>query len=129
MENEINGKILIGNSFPLALIRRDVEIHVKTLGEAKDILKDTQHFSFWGHENTMEAAGLALGCDLTPKTTRPALALDGEGFPMLDGVSFTSCLVCSPEYRAGYRPAIGEEVPSDAILGWSALLIDWTPHF
>ena len=81
--------------------------------------------SFWGHPGTLDAVSRAVGRDVTPAAERPAVQLDAEGLPVLDGLVFRECWVMSPEYRAGFRPAAGAGVPADAIVGWQALLIFW----
>ena len=118
--------ILIGNTFPFALLRRDANIRTLTLDALRAELVDSNIASFWGHENTRAAAEALLGgVSLRPVTERPALTLSPDGLPMLDGVVFRTCFVLAPDYRPGYRPALGEEpIPSD-ILGWHALRIDW----
>ena len=123
--NAISGKLLVGNSFPFSLLRRDVDVRVLSQEEARTLLASRDHVSFWGHANTLSSAETAMGCGLKPATERPALTLDADNFPFLDGVSFRDCLICSPEYRPGFRPAVGEEVPPDAILGWHTLLLIW----
>jgi hypothetical protein len=35
------------------------------------------------------------------------------------------CWVLSPDYPPGFRPAIGEEVTDDKIIGWQVLKIKW----
>ena len=118
-------RILIGNTFPTSLFRSDAAVHVVSVDEVRSVLSGAEIHSFWGHANTLAAAEALLGASLKPKTERPALLLSPEGCPMLDGIVFSSCYICSPDYRPGFRPAIGEEVPADAIVGWQMLRIDW----
>ncbi len=79
--------------------------------------------SYWGHENTRAAVAVVLGFDPAPVGVRPALALDGELLPCLGGRSFCEVWVLSPDYQAGFRPAIGKEVEPADILGWQCLRI------
>ena len=97
-------------------------VALKTLHAA---LATAEIHSFWGHPGTLEAVSRAVGRDVSPTIERPAVQLDAEGLPVLDGRVFRECWVMSPEYRAGFRPAFGADVPADAIVGWQALLISW----
>lgn len=125
--NENKEKMLLGNTFPMALIRH----HTVTVVDCavEELAQEAQRrrvVSYWGHENTRAVAEAQLGVDLRPKSARPAITLDAKGYPSLDGNSFTCCYVLSPDYRAGYRPAIGEEVCAEDIQGWHALKLTWT---
>ena len=118
--------ILIGNTFPFALLRRDANVRTLSLDVLRNELACAKIASFWGHENTRFAAEAVLGgVSLRPATERPALALTPDGLPSLDGREFRSCFVLAPDYRPGYRPAIGAEPGPCDILGWHALRIDW----
>jgi hypothetical protein len=117
--------ILLGSTFPLSLVRRQVSIDPASLDELRAEVAVRPVASFWGHANSIAAANAMLGADVTPSTTRPALILDPEGFPSLDGVIFTECWVLSPEYVPGYRPAVGEEVAAVKIAGWQVLRMQW----
>lgn len=118
--------LLIGNTFPFALLRRDANVRTLSLDALRDELAGAQIASFWGHENTRAAAEAVLGgVSLRPATERPVLTLTPDGFPTLGGRIFRSCFVLAPDYRPGYRPAIGEEPGPSDILGWHALRIDW----
>lgn len=116
---------LIGNTFPLSLIRRRVVIEMSTRDVLLSELKDHRVKSFWGHGNTLGAVNAWLGIDVTPETERPALSLNLEDYPQLDGEAFRQCFVLSPDYRSGYRPAIGVEVSPEDILGWQILKLTW----
>ena len=115
-------KILVGNSFPLPLIRRAAEIAPQP---AEAFPRDARIVSYWGHANTLAAANAFLGVDLTPETERPALSLSPELLPSLNGESFDECWVLSPDYAEGFRPAVGSEVSPDKIKGWTMLRIVW----
>ena len=118
--------ILIGNTFPFALLRRDANVRTLSIDALRAALADSDIVSFWGHENTRAAAETILGgVSLSPATERPALTLSSDGLPSLDGRVFKTCFVLAPDYRPGYRPAIGEEPTPSDILGWHALRIDW----
>lgn len=123
--NDFSDNLLIGNSFPLPLIRRDVRITLSSREELRRQMANRPVASFWGHANTLAAAGQWLGMDLTPATERPALTLSPEQLPMLDGQVYHECYVLSPDYRPGFRPAIGVEVSSKDILGWQLLHLTW----
>ena len=125
MNNTDEKKVLIGNSFPLSLIRRSVHIEPIDREELLAAIKGREIVSFWGHANTLSAANGWLGVDLTPKTERPALCLSDDKLPQLDGVEYKTCFILSPDYRSGLRPAIGSEVDAVDILGWQVLKISW----
>ena len=118
--------ILLGNSFPLSLIRRAVRIDQRTVAELRQAVGERGCVSFWGHGNTLEAAKTILGFDPTLPSLRPALTLNGDGFPSLNGAVFEEVWVLSPDYREGFRPAIGCEVTPDQIVGWQILRLKFT---
>ena len=117
--------ILIGNSFPLSLIRRSVSIDPFPTDELRLHLENARLHSFWGHENTLHAASQWLGVDLAPKTERPVVVLSDDGLPQLDSLIFNECFILSPDYRLGFRPVIGAEVASEDIISWTVLKITW----
>lgn len=95
-------EILIGSTFPLSLIRRKVTIEPSGICELRRMPEDCQVFSFWGHGNMVSAASKLLGFDLTPKSQRPALVLNSEFLPELNGTTFRECWVVS--IRKGNQP-------------------------
>lgn len=117
---------LVGNSFPLSLIRRKVVIEEATMEEFKALCKEGEVHSFWGHENTRSAAEAVLGVSVKPKEERPAVTLTEEGLPTLDGDVFRVCYVLSPNYKDAFRPKIGEEVSSEQIASWHLLKMIWS---
>jgi hypothetical protein len=117
--------ILIGNSFPLSLVRRNVRIENSSLEALQAAAADSSVESFWGHENTLNAVEKWSGLALRPKTQRPALQLDEEGRLCFEGRIYAECWVLSPDYRPGLRHAIDCEVQPEAILGWHVLHILW----
>lgn len=118
-------RTLIGSTFPLSLIRRRVVIEPGAIEDLRACLAAAPPASFWGHRNTLAQASALTGVDLTPRTERPAIELDHEGFPGLEGETFRACWVLSPDYVPGFRPAIGEEVPAAKIRGWQVLRVSW----
>ena len=118
-------EFITGNSFPMGLIRREVSIQPVTLEEYKDCLAKGVWGSYWGHKDTLKAVSDWCGFDLTPSEERPALTLDEHNYPALFGKSYSECWVVSPEYPAGFRPALGAEVAGDKILAWHILRIQW----
>lgn len=116
---------ITGNSFPLSLVRRAVTIRPVEMSYYLELLKNGDWESFWGHENTLAAVRSICSCDLTPKTARPAVTVNSEGYPELFGKQYRKCLVLSPEYEAGFRPVLNSEVPMEKICGWQVLEIDW----
>ncbi len=117
--------ILLGSAFPMSLVRRKVVIEPHPLAELKELVATRPVVSFWGHANTMDAAEAMLGVSIKPSRPRPAVTLDEHGFPQLDGHVFSVCWIVSPEYNAGYRPAVGGEVPPSEITGWQVLCLEW----
>ncbi len=81
--------------------------------------------SFWGHGNTLAAAGAFAGFDLTPRVVRPVLTLSARGLPTLDGAEFDTCWILTPVYAENFRPAIGEEIGADAITEWKIVKMKW----
>ncbi len=117
--------VLVGNTFPPALIRRRAVFEPAPLGESRRALGKARVVSFWGHASTVRAASALAEVDLTPTHERPALSLSPENLPSLAGEIFQECWVLSPNYVPGYRPAIGEEVPAEKITGWQVLRISF----
>lgn len=118
--------ILIGNSFPLSLIRREVDIKPESLGRLRETCRGSRIYSFWGHRNTIKAAKAFMGYDLTPASERPSIRINADGLPVLHGEVFDVCWILSPDYVPGFRPAVGEEVGEDKILNWQVLKIAWS---
>ena len=123
----MNNEILIGNSFPFSLIRRKAQIEPCSLKDLQEMIRSRSIISFWGHRNTLDAVNRCLGADLTPEVERPALSLSGTALPMYNGKVFNECWIVSPDYRPGFRPAVGGEVSPDQILGWQCLHIVFLP--
>ncbi len=117
--------VLLGNAYPLSLVRRRVVIGPRLLDDLRAEIGARGLISFWGHANTIEAARHLLGYDPAPPHHRPALTLNAEGLPTLTGQSFDQVWLLSPDYRAGFRPEIGKEVGSEDILGWQVLRMDF----
>ena len=116
--------MLVGNAFPLSLIRRPVLMTPVSKRIFTDALVHSTIVSFWGHQNTLKAAKQQFGVDLTPDTERPAIQLNEHKLPVLKMV-FDTCWVISPDYIPGFRPAVGEEVPPEAIQAWQVIKIEW----
>ncbi|QBG48942.1 hypothetical protein EGM51_16600 [Verrucomicrobia bacterium S94] len=117
--------ILIGNAFPLTLVKRAVRIVPVSQEVLREAARGKTVVSFWGHANTLAAAEAFCGLPLLPASPRPALELSVDGLPRLNGQTFSECWIVSPEYTAGYRPEPGAEVPADNIIGWKILKITW----
>jgi hypothetical protein len=119
--------VLLGNSFPLSLVRRRVVLEPAQPGALREALHARGWKSFWGHANTLAAAGDWLGVDVTPESERPALTLDASGLPMLGGRSYGEVWLLSPEYPEGFRPRVGEEVSPAQISDWRVLRMEFEP--
>ena len=117
--------ILLGSTFPLMLIRRRVVIEPVAVDTLRRQLVMRQVVSFWGHANTVAVANALLGIEVAPETVRPALTTTPEGYPALVDHVFDECWILSPDYAPGFRPAIGEEVTPDKIIGWQTLRLKW----
>ena len=119
-------KVLVGNSFPFSLVRcARLVVEPRPISALKTELAGADVASFWGHANTRAAAESVLGVPLAPHAERPALTLSPEGLPMLDGDTFDTCWLLSPDYPKGFRPAIGVEVGPEQIEGWHVLKLTW----
>ena len=119
--------VLLGNAFPLSLIRRPVRIEPVSLDTLRRAIIARSVCSFWGHANTLTVAAKLLETDITPRDTRPAITLTDTYQPMLNGIVFDDCWILSPDYEPGFRPTIGQEVSETAIQGWQVLHITWEP--
>ncbi len=118
-------KILIGNAFPLTLIRRKVVIDKANLSELQSLASHSEIYSFWGHENTLKSAIKVLGFDISPLFGRIPVELNDENYPVLFDIVFKECWILSPNFKENFRPKIGEEVSEDLIIGWNTLKISW----
>lgn len=122
----VSDGVLIGNAFPLSLVRRRVVVEPQTREALRGALAGKKIFSFWGHASTQAAASSLAGVDLAPLATRPAVACDAAThLPSLHGALFRECWVIAPEYSPGFRPALGAEVSSELIAGWQILRLAW----
>ena len=117
--------ILIGNSFPFSLVRRKIRVVPVENDKFCQWIAGAEVYSFWGHGNTLAAAGEAFGIDLTPEVPRPVLQLDAAGFPVLNKKTFKECFLIVPRYNDAFRPAIGEEVALQKISSWQVLNLIW----
>ncbi len=117
--------ILIGNAYPLSLVRRPVRIVPATREELHAAANGKTIASFWGHANTLVEAECFCGLPLAPGNDRPAIRLQESGLPSLGGQTFCECWILSPDYIRNLRPAVGEEVPAEHIGGWTVLKITW----
>ena len=117
--------ILLGSTFSMALIQREVHIVPSDIASLRSIIAQSGFASFWGHTNTLAAANELLGTDINPATLRPAVSVSPEGYPMLDDQVFTECWILTPSYEPGFRPAIGQEVQPEQITGWNVLQMKW----
>lgn len=117
--------ILIGNTYPLSLLRRPASIAPASVEELRQRAENEGFLSFWGHDNTRAAAKQVLGFDPAPPSARPALSLSPENLPTLNGHPFTEVWVLSPDYAPGFRPQIGKEVPAEKIAGWQSLKLSF----
>lgn len=123
---ETKTKVLIGNSFPFSLVRcARLVVETQPIAALKKALAGADVASFWGHANTRAAAEAVLGVSLAPRSERPAITLSPEGLPTLDGATFNTCWLLSPDYPEGFRPAIGVEVGPEQIAGWHVLKLTW----
>lgn len=119
-------ELLIGNTFPLTLVRRKLTIEPVSLERFRRMAVGQRVVSFWGHANTLHAASAAVGFDLAPRTERPVLTLSPDGLPAFEGQTFRECWIVSPDYCCfGFRPEIGAEVPPSEISGWKILKLTW----
>lgn len=125
MNMDETGKILLGSTFSLALIRREVCVIPSELATLRAVIRERGFVSFWGHANSIQAANELLGCDVTPTRERPAVCVSPAGYPMLDEQVFRECWILTPNYAPGFRPAIGQEIHPEHITGWHVLQMKW----
>lgn len=117
--------MLIGNTFPLTLVRRRLTVDVVPLEEFRRMAAGRRIVSFWGHANTLHAASAAVGFDLSPVEERPVLTLSPEALPALGDEVFRECWILSPDFRRSFRPAVGDELKPDEICSWQCLHLVW----
>lgn len=126
----MSGTVLIGNTFPLTLVR-GWRVEIEEMGAEtlrKALASGAAVRSFWGHAETQNQAETFLEVPegtLTPRVPRPALRLGAEGLPELDGECFAECYVLSPDVSGGGRPAPGQAAAPSAIVGWHVLRLKW----
>jgi len=125
MKSPSNSPFLVGNTFPLSLVRRRVTMEPRPVEELRQTLRSRPWRSFWGHSNTLPAANALLDSDLTPETERPAISLTPDKLPSLGGLEVRECWILSPDYAPGFRPALGAEIPPEKILSWQVVRILW----
>ena len=116
---------LIGSTFPLSLIRREVVIEPESIFELKKALDFGNWQSFWGHENTLAIASTLTGYDLKSATFRPVLSLNEQKLPALNGKSYDVCWILSPDYKSAFRPHPNVEVSESEIVSWQVLKMTW----
>jgi hypothetical protein len=116
---------LLGNTFPISLIRREVKIKPVDLDSLRKLGQQGNCYSFWGHQNSIDYANEILGFDVTPKEQRVPLKLNSDKLPTLYGESFTECWILSPNLETGLRPAIGREITPTEIKKWCVLKVTW----
>ena len=119
-------RYLIANTFPLSLVRRKAVIEPVSIDFVKTELLLSGFVSVWGHENTLPHVNALLGVDLTPSVPHPAAKLNGEKYPVFQGEVCQKVLIISPDLPVGFRPALGQEIGAEMILGWQALLLDFS---
>jgi hypothetical protein len=118
--------ILIGNSFPVSLIRTKVVFEPQPLTALQAALAGKRICSYWGHPNTLAAANRVVGADLTPAHHRPSLKVTANGLPRMGQLQFDECWILAPACAIPNRPGIGEELDIDAIKEWRVLKLTWT---
>ena len=112
---------LIGNAFPMTLVRREMAVAPMDIRDFREYLTDVELVSFWGHENTLDAASEFVGRDLTPNGKRPVVTLNADGFPTLHGREFREVFIISPNYDRAVRPGLEKEVSLAGIVDWTVL--------
>ena len=122
-----NTALLIGNSYPISLIRREVVIYSINQKDVFSLIENySEVISFWGHDNTLCAVNKFLGIDITPAEKRLVISLTSKRLPYLQGMEFDKILIISPVYKENIRPEIGTEVASEMILNWEFKIIEFS---
>ena len=123
MENKFSNKILLGNSFPMGLVRRPARLTPMGREDLSALLEGKEIASFWGHQNTVALVSDYLGREIPCR--RVALSLSGDLLPSVDGEAFQEVLLLTPEYREGFRPQIGVEPTPEDIRAWGVLRVSF----
>lgn len=123
MENKISNKILLGNSFPLGLVRRPAHLTPLRKEDLLTLLEGKEIVSFWGHQNTVSLVNAYLGREIPCR--RVALGLSRDLLPSIDGETFPRVVILTPRYREGFRPQIGVEPTPGDLDGWESLLLSF----
>lgn len=123
METNFSKKILLGNSFPMGLVKRPARLTPLRKEDLLALLKDKEIVSYWGHQNTVSLASAYLGREIPCR--RVALGLSRDLFPSIDGETFQEVILLTPEYRSGFRPQIGVEPTPEDIREWGVLRISF----
>ena len=117
-------KVLIGNSWPMTLFRRQALVSPITLNALRNRIKTAEVFSFWGHENTVAAVSAMLDRDLTPREPRPTIILNDKRYPTLYGVEFRVVYIVTPKiFDESKRLHAGESLNAFDIAYWKAVQI------
>lgn len=117
-------KVLIGNSFPLTLVRgRTVTINEVKLDELLSEMDGAKIYSFWGHENTRKSVESYLGISLATYEERPQISLSKNNLPSLYDVEFNACWVVSPNQID--RHAVSQNFSLEEIGSWTILKLSW----
>lgn len=119
-------KIIIGNTFPLSMIKREVRIYPISIESLREIIQNSDEvYSYWGHANTIRIAEKFLNVMFQRKDFRKHLSLSLCNKPLWNDIEFKKCFVLSPNYKNGFRPSINKEVTIDEIVSWQALVVEW----
>ena len=119
-------QILVGNTFPMSLIRRECFIVPVSSQEFKQFieLENPEIVSFWGHKNTIRVVYQIFNIDVTPIEDRPVLRLSSNRLPYYMNKEWKQVYVISPTYKADVgRPDPKIEVTPDMIKDWQILKI------
>ena len=123
MEKKFSNKILLGNSFPMGLVKRPARLTPLGKEDLLALLKGREVVSFWGHQNTVSLVSDYLGREIPCR--RVALGLSRDLYPSVDRETFQEVLLLTPEYRDGFRPQIGVEPTPEDIRAWGVLRVSF----
>lgn len=123
--HDTDSLFMLGSAFPMGLIQRRVVIEPRSIEDLKRELSNRVARSFWGHDNTVSAASELLGWNVEPENARPAIKLDNDYYPKLDGIVFSECWILAPKYKPGFRPEPSKEIELSDIMGWQVNRMKW----
>lgn len=95
------GYILVGSTFPLCLIYRPVTITFEKVEAVRKLPHRKPIISFWSHQSSIPLANKSSDVDVNPSTSKRALQLTSENFPILKWFPTNGYVVLYPDNLGG----------------------------